>query len=318
MLKTFSGRRRRLLVLAFLWLAARTGPTDAEVSGPPEDARRVVLFEGYELAAPLGAWDRVVGISRYAYDNDLLKRLVPRLQRIPAPGTGFDVNVEALHALRPDLVVTWSRKPESLEFLKRQGFQVLSLYPENLTDLRRDLVRLGAALGKEARAREVVALMDQHLDRVHRRVAPLARQFQPRVIWTWGRPTIISGRWGVVPEIVQVAGGKNMGDDWDCFNREVSMETIVALNPEVIFIWGSASYGPENLLMDPKWQTIQAVRNHRVFKAARASTWSPRVVDLAWWMACRFYPEAISETEVRAHLDEFYRKCFGIPYEDKP
>jgi iron complex transport system substrate-binding protein len=318
MLANFPGRRRGLTVLAVLWLAAGAGSASVEVSLPPGGARRVVLFEGYELAASLGAWDRVVGISRYAYDNDLLKRLVPELRRIPAPGTGFEINVEALLALRPDLVVTWSRRPETLEFLKRQGFPILSIYPENLADLRQDLLRLGAALGKEDRAQEVVALMDRHLEQVRLRVAPLAKQSAPRVLWTWGKPTIISGRLGVVPEIITVAGGRNLGEDRDCFNQEVSMETLIALNPEVVLIWGSASYSPESLLMDPKWQTVQAVRNRRVYKTSRASIWSPRVVALTWWMAHRFYPDAISEPEARSHMDKFYRECFGISYEEEP
>lgn len=299
-----------------LVIVASPGPARGEPVIPPGGARRVVLFELYEMAACLGAWDRVVGISRYAYDNDLLKRLLPGLRRIPAPGSAFEVNVEALHALNPDLVITWSRRPETLEFLERQGFPVASFYPESLADLRRDLLRLGTALGKEGRAREVADLMDRHFEKIRGRVTPLASKKAPQVIWTWGRPTIISGRRGVVAELLELAGGKNLGEGLDCLNQELSMETLVALNPQVVIIWGSASYHPEDLLSDPKWATIQAVRDRRVFKASRASTWSPRVVALAWWLARNFYPEAISSEEVKQAVDIFYRECFGISYEE--
>ncbi|MGQ9687745.1 MAG: ABC transporter substrate-binding protein [Desulfobaccales bacterium] len=310
-----AGRRCLWLLLVLVGLAA-PGAAGGDVPVPESGARRVVLFEAYELAASLKAWERVVGISRYAYDNDLLQRLLPDLRRIPSPGSGFDVNVEALHALKPDLVVTWSRKPEALEFLQRQGLPVLAIYPENLADLRRDLLLLAAALGRQERGREVAALMDTHLKRLQARVAPLAAKAAPRVVWLWGKPTIISGRRGVVSELLELAGGKNLGGNLDCLNQELSMETLVALDPEVVLIWGSASYGPEQVLQDPKWQTIQAVKSQRVFKASRASTWSPRVVTLAWWMARCFFPDTISEAETLGAMDQFYRECFGIPFKE--
>jgi iron complex transport system substrate-binding protein len=177
-------------------------PTDAG-----REARRVVLFEGYELAAALGGWERIAGITRYAYDNDLLQRLVPHPQQIPSPGTGFDVNVEALLALQPDLVVTWSRKPETVEFLRSQGVPVLTINPEGLADLRRDLLRLGRVLGREDRARQVAALMEESLSQLRRRVAAIPAGTPPRMVWLWGKPTTVSGNQGVVPELIQLAGG---------------------------------------------------------------------------------------------------------------
>ncbi|NYT02486.1 MAG: hypothetical protein GKC10_07005, partial [Methanosarcinales archaeon] len=109
-----------------------------------------------------------------------------------------------------------------------------------------------------------------------------------------------------------------LGEFIDGFNRELSMEEIVALNPEVVLIWGSATYGPDDLKHDAKWQTVQAVKDGRVFKATRGSTWSPRIVDLAWWMAQKFYPQDISPAEAEAALSRFYPACFGIEYERRP
>jgi iron complex transport system substrate-binding protein len=90
---------------------------------------------------------------------------------------------------------------------------------------------------------------------------------------------------------------------------------MLALNPEVVLICGPAAYGPADLLQDPKWQGVRAVKDRRVFKAFRAATWSPRVVVLAWWMARCFYPQAIPAEEVEKAADRFYHACFGIRYE---
>jgi iron complex transport system substrate-binding protein len=282
----------------------------------PREAHRVVLFECYETVAALQAWDRVVGISRYAYDNDLLQRAVPHLRQIPAPGSAFDVNVEALLALKPDLVVSWTRKPESGEHLRRQGIPVLMFYPESLADLYRDLAQLGQVFGREARAREVAGYMAQSLAALKQRLAGVPEADRPRVVWLWGKPTTINGNRGVIAELLQMAGGRNVGALLSGLNQEVSMETIIGLAPQAVVIWGSASYGTQDLLRDPKWSVTPAVKDRQVFKAAPVSTWSPRAVVLAWWLGHCFHPEMISGTDWRRAADDIYRQCFGIPYEN--
>ncbi|MDP2268209.1 MAG: ABC transporter substrate-binding protein, partial [Deltaproteobacteria bacterium] len=80
--------------------------------------KRAVLFETYELTAALGVLDRIAGISRYANENDLMLAVKPDIAKtIPAAGSGGDVNIEALLRLRPDLVLTWTFKPETVRFM---------------------------------------------------------------------------------------------------------------------------------------------------------------------------------------------------------
>ena len=80
------------------------------------------LFETYELTAALNVWDRVAGISRYAYENDLILAVKPDIaQTVPSPGSGIDTNMETLFKARPDLVITWSFKPEDGALYGRQG-----------------------------------------------------------------------------------------------------------------------------------------------------------------------------------------------------
>lgn len=63
------------------------------------------------------------------------KRVAPHLKQIPSPGTGFVLNVESLMALKPDLVVTWDRKPDQVGFFWPRGLTVVTLYLEGLADL---------------------------------------------------------------------------------------------------------------------------------------------------------------------------------------
>ncbi len=308
-------RGRAQVVIMGLLILGLSLSAQAAAPGPLAPAQRVVLYEAYELAAALQPWDRVAGISTYAKENDLLQRLLPDLAAIPTPGSGFVVNVEALLALKTDLVVTWSRKPEALEFLRRQGIQVLAIYPESIADLLQVLEQLGQVLARQTRAAEVAAAMHQHLAAVEQvRRERLAALPPPRVVWLWGKPTTINGKRGVTADLIRIAGGRNLGEHLDNLNQDISMEEMVALDPEVVLIWGSAVYGAETLYNDPKWQSISAVKNRRVFKLPRQSTWSPRVVDLAWLMLRSFYPGEVAPEEVAARLDAYYRVVFGIPW----
>jgi iron complex transport system substrate-binding protein len=84
----------------------------------------------------LGVWDRLAGISRYAYENDLMLAVKPDIAHtVPSAGSGFDVNIEALLKLKPDLVLTWTTKPETVRFMEEKGLTVIAIYPENLAEL---------------------------------------------------------------------------------------------------------------------------------------------------------------------------------------
>lgn len=121
---------------------------EVEISPP---VGRVILLSLYELIPVLDLWDRVVGINRWALDNELLKRH-PQLAGIPAVGTGEAVNIEAVIALEPELVITWSYKPEVAEFLSRKGLKTLSVYPESLDELYRAIEMCGVIFHVEDRA----------------------------------------------------------------------------------------------------------------------------------------------------------------------
>jgi len=298
-----------------VWLLLQSAAALAVTPEVLQPAERVVLYEAYELAAALNPWERIAGISTYARENDLLQRLLPGLQAIPTPGSGFVINIEALLALKTDLVVTWSRKPESVEFLRRHGIAVLEIYPESIADLLAVLQQLGQVLDRQPRAAEVAGLIRHHLTAVQQyHQQRLAAAAPPRVVWLWGKPTTINGNRGVTADLIRIAGGRNLGDHINGLNRDISMEEMVALDPEVVLIWGSAVFDPETLYRDPKWQSISAVKNRRIFKLPRQSTWSPRVVDLAWLMLRSFYPGKVISEELAVTMDGFYQAVFGIPW----
>lgn len=284
---------------------------DIDIAPP---VNRVVFLSLYELIPVFDVWDRVVGLNRWAYDNEVLKEF-PQLKKIPSVGTADSVNIEFLFALHPDLVITWSYKPETGEFLVRRGLKVISVYPDSLEDLYAVLDLFGKLFGKEDRAREVRALMEKSLADTASRVSKVRPEERRKVLWLWQKATTVSGGTGLQHELIKITGGINPAEGIQTKHPEVSMESIVGWNPDVIFIWGSARYGPEELLSNPQWKKIKAVRDGRVFKAPTLTTWSPTICSLALWIAWKTYPEYFNRKELSEEVLRFHKKCFGIPIE---
>lgn len=277
--------------------------------------KRAVVVITYELVPALGIWDQVVGVSRWAEEEcDIYRTIVhksPHLKR-PHVGIGTDINAEAVMALNPDLVITWSYNEKAIRFLEEKGVKVIAVYPESLQELY-DLIRMhGALFGKDARAQEVIDEMEKLFRMIKERVDRIPPDRRLKVIHLGGKPTTVSGAVGVTNDLVTIAGGVNIGGEIKDRNADVSVEQIIRWNPDVILIWGNAGYGPEWLLENSQWRYVKAVQEKRVYKLPKWSTWSPRLAPIALWVAMKLYPEKFRDISFEEVTKNFYRKVFGI------
>lgn len=281
----------------------------------PVPVRRAVMFQTYEFLPALGVWDQVVGIGRYAYTNDLIKAAKPDVaQTVPSAGSGTDVNIEALLRMRPDVVVTWAFKPENVYFMEGKGLTVVAVYPENIAELYEVMGFLGRIFRKEKEIKKTRDVMEEMFDTVKRRAAQIPADKRKKVLWIGSRPHAVAGGIGATGEMLAMIGGINPAAEIRQRHADVSVERIIRWNPDVVFIWGSAKYGVADIMKNPHWRSVAAVRNARVYKAPEWSTWSPRLAPAVLWMAMKTYPEYYRDIDYNAVVDRFYRKTFKIPY----
>ena len=92
-----------------------------------------------ETVCELGQCQRLVGVDRYS-------NWPASIGKLPRLGGGLDPNIEAVVALKPDLVLlaTSTRAAQRLEAL---GIKVVALEPRSLADVRRVLAQVGQVLG---------------------------------------------------------------------------------------------------------------------------------------------------------------------------
>ncbi len=270
--------------------------------------KRAIFLIAYEFIPYLNLWDQTAGISLWAKrESDLLKLYPQRLRGLKAVGTATNPNLEAISSLNPDLIITWTYFPKTIKVLSSLGFPTLALAPESLTDIFKTLDLLAKVFGRKERALQVHQAMKNLLKFLTDRLSLAPR---PRVLFLWNIPTRVSGRSGVVPDLIRMAGGKNCGEEIDLPYATVSIERIIIWDPEVIFIWGNAHYDETTILQDSRFATLAAVKEKRVYKLPPWSTWSPRAVLLALWMAQRLHPERIDQASYERQKRLFEQEVF--------
>jgi iron complex transport system substrate-binding protein len=279
----------------------------------PLPVKRAVFLISYDLVPILGVWDRVVGVARWAYDNDIVRQSKPDIRSIPSVGSGTDVNMEALLKLKPDLVLTWTFKPDIIRYMEERGLKVIAIYPESLAELY-DVMRLdGRLFEREARMERAIGEMEGVFRMVRERVTRIPDGRKKKVLYIGSKPTIVSGAAGVTNDMITLIRARNPASVFKQRNIEVPLERIVGWDPDVIIIWGNARYMPSDLTNDPQWRLVPAVRKGRVYKSPEWNTWSPRLAPFALWMAARTYPERFRDMDMDKVIDDFHRKVYGVP-----
>jgi len=292
-----------------------------EVKVPLKVERAVVLAgQVAELMYCWGDFDKVVGITRWAEKNPVLAKFT-NLEEIPAVGSGRDPNVEAIISLKPDIVITYGGEygystPKSvIEQLEKAGIPVVLVELSSLDEVYRTIEIVGEILDREDKASETIDQMKEVIALVKDEAGKIPEEERIKTVWLWSKPTKVTGNSGVTNDLIVNAGAINPASELEGKYVDVQLEKIVAWNPDVIIIWSSAKYQPEDLINDPRWQDMSAIKNKRVYKQPRllADTWSIRVAVLQAWMFDKFYPGRI---DFNSTANEFFEHFYGITYEE--
>ncbi|RMF11908.1 MAG: cobalamin-binding protein [Candidatus Dadabacteria bacterium] len=242
-----------------------------------------------ETLYAVGAGARVVGTTEFC-------DYPPAATRTAKVGGGLPktVSIEAIVALRPDLVIAGADGQQPLvEQLERLGIQTLYLPTIGVEDALRMISVVGEEVGRTADARRVVDLNRKVIAGVAARVAGQARV---RVFYqVWSEPLMTAGPHTFLSELIQLAGGQNIFEDVREDWPRVAPEQVVARAPEVILgaDYEGANLSVEALRARPGWAAIPAVRHGRVVRldGQRISRPGPRIGQSLLLVAEALHPE---------------------------
>jgi len=240
---------------------------DAIASGAPP-ARIVSLNPATtDLLFALGAGHRMVGRTHWDLYPDSAKAVADL-------GTGLRPNVEAVLAVRPDLVVLYASQDNrnAARQLRAAGVNTISLKIDHIADFHRASRLLGRIVGDSARGATVSDSVARTIDRVKAATRHLPRR---RVFWhIWDAPLITIAAGSYMTELITIAGGENIYGEMPDPSPTVSIEDVLKRDPEYIVT------GPEGAMkirVDPRWATAPAVRAGRVLVADTTLVGRPSV-----------------------------------------
>jgi len=229
-----------------------------------------------ETVCALGQCARLVGVDRYSNFPDSVKKL-------PQVGGGLDPNVEAIVALKPDLVLmaTSTRLDAQLQAL---GIKVLALEPKNHADVKRTLEALAKALAS-GDALAVWRDIDARLQTAAQSLPPQVAN--TRVYFEVNRAPFAAGESSFIGETLTRLGAKNIVPAKLGAFPQLNPEFVVRANPDVIMV-GDMNYA--GMDSRPGWAGIRAIRRGHVcvFTPAQADMLvrpGPRMADGAQLMA---------------------------------
>jgi len=246
---------RRAAACALLWACGCAAAASPAPQAAPPPAQRIVTLAPHlaELVFAAGAGGQLVGTVAWT-------DYPPPAAALPHIGDAFRIDLEALAALQPDLVLGWrgGNPDHLLEQLEQRGYRVVALEPRRLDDIGRHLVEIGELAGTAGAAREAAAIYRVELYGLRRAQAgkPELRVFY-QVSW---RPLYTVGGKQLISEIIALCGGRNVFADLGELAPAVAMEAVIARDPEVIL---TAEGQHVDLDEWRRWPSISAVaRGH--------------------------------------------------------
>lgn len=321
-------------------------------------SRRIVslIASATEMLAALGFAGEIVGISHECdFPSDAVrgrpvltrpKMNVRReslaihrdVQSLVAQALAvYEIDVEKLRALQPTHIITqdqcdvcavpYGDVERACQAVCGGTVQIVTLHPDALDDIFRDIEKVGEALGVADRAHALNADLRARMQKISTCAAADVQTIaaahittdatatldtcnttgattnsvraKPRVICLeWMEPLMIAGNW--IPEMVALAGGDNGISKVGDHTHVVTWDNVRAFDPDVILVMpcgytiADTFARRDELEALPGWSDTRAMRSGRVF-AVDGNTYmnrpGPRIVESFAILAGLLHPK---------------------------
>lgn len=264
-----------LVLFGALACGALASPAGAGDGGGDPPTRIVSLSPtATEMLFAIGAGDQVIAVD----DQSDFPEDAPRTDL-----SGFEPNVEAIAAERPDLVVMDDDSVKAQ--LEALDIDVVALpAARRLADSYAQIRRLGRVTGNQAAARRLVADMQ---DEIASLVDEVPEGRRPTTYYELDDTFFSANSSTFIGRLLNRGGFRNIADAAKADGSgypQLSAEYVVDADPEVIFLADTECCGQsqETVAQRPGFDGVRAVVDGNVIALDDdiASRWGPRVVDL--------------------------------------
>ena len=258
---------RRFFVLVFLLLTLSTAlATTYPVTVTDDLGRQVTLTHepqrivsmipsSTETVCAEGACDRLVGVDQYSNYPD-------SVQKLPHLGNGFDPNLEALVALKPDLVLADESSTELVKKLTALNIPVYAGTAQSLDEVYQKFQTIGKLINEETPAAVLTGRVQGAVDAVQHMLKGLPK---PTVYYELDATPYSVGPTSYIGQLIAMAGGANIVPADKGQYPQLDPEFIVRQNPDIVIL-ADAPHGVtiQSVTTRPGWHTLKATENHRI------------------------------------------------------
>lgn len=224
-----------------------------------QPARRIISLTPHitELLYSVGAGDRLVGTVAYSDFPEEAKRL-------PRVGDSGRLDLEAVLALQPELVIAWASGTSTLQLekLEQLGIPVYRSEPRKIADIVSEMKNFGVMAGTEPLANEQVRTVEEAFEMLRLKHDG---QKKKRVFYQiWDRPLMTVTGEHLISNILQLCGGENIFADLPGLTATIATEAVLVRQPEVIVVAAVDEAAGDLIAAWSRWPSLPAVKTASV------------------------------------------------------
>lgn len=291
-----------------------------------EPAEKIV--SGYYITTSmliaLGLKDKVVGIEAKASSRPIYKLAAPEFLDLPNVGTAKEFSLEACASLSPDLVILPMKLSEQADILADMGIAAIVVNPESTKELLETIEHIAKLTGTQAQADKLLAYYEEKTAELKARTEAgnellKAQNKVPPKVYVAGTASVLRAATGQMyqNDLIEIAGGINAASELiDKGWTNISYESLLTYNPDIILIISDAEYTKEEVLKDNQLKSVKAIEDGEVYEMPSSfEAWDSPVTSGilgCMYLSSIVNPEQYSFDEFKSDAAVFYKEFYDV------
>jgi iron complex transport system substrate-binding protein len=269
------------------------------------------------ITSAINGRDKVVAITTEATKDYGFNTLFPEwIKQTPVVGSFNELNLETTLKVNPQLII--SQPGKIVEQMQTVAIPVVVVTREK--EIPENIRFIGAVIGREKEAEALASYYVRKMDLVKSRVASQPDRTPKKIYFVAGpNPLQTIGKdFGNEP-LIRAAGGRLVTDKVKgSTGITVSAEQLLQWNPDIIVVGYGWGLKPEDILKDPKWQELSAVRTKSVFLEppphAACLKKHPSACLGTLWLAQKIAPDLFNDVNIRQEAEIFIKEFYRVSW----
>ena len=206
---------------------------------------------------------------------DSKSKIPDAAKNVTSIGRVYQIDAEKVLSLTPDLVILNKGMNEKLvETLAANNVNTLVLDMKTYDDVKREIGIFAALTGEKEKGEQLTSKMDADIAAVRASIPQDKKRVA--IIHSTGQGLSVQLDGSIAGSIVNMLGWENTAAGMTALDKNpdaapYSMETLVAQNPDIIFVTSMGEEAEIRASMEamfaesPAWQSVSAIRDGRVY-----------------------------------------------------